>query len=364
MSSNILFEGDYHSICQKRIFDRVGYDAYNYNVYIEIKEEVFDKLFEEYFGVSEKMVKADHVYVKTIDEYDTFYYKTKFADGIAVSYPVSDVSDPEEKEDPIMVAENMSLYFRERHREHVEAFIKELKANAFHGEVKNRFFIIGVDQTGYMLNSENIISTDVNLELNYGAKFLPIHENLVERLANEHSGLVLLHGDPGSGKTTYIRYLIKELCKHKNIIYVPSFLVEQIANPEFISFIERQKGSILILEDAEYVLQSREDGYNVQAVSNLLNITSGLLNDATRIQVIATCNMDKKNIDKALLRPGRLLLEYKFDKLPAEEATALSKHLGKNVVYKVPVTLAEIYVGKSVIKKTKKKVGFTSDDDI
>ena len=139
-------------------------------------------------------------------------------------------------------------------------------------------------------------------------------------------------------------------------------MVEQLANPEFISFIQRYKESILILEDAEFALQSRNEEYGAQAVSNLLNITNGLLNDVTKIQVIATFNMDKKNIDKALLRPGRLLKEHKFEKLTLDESKELAKHLNKDIVITSGMTLAEIYSGKTQTKKVKKRIGIKDEE--
>lgn len=165
-----------------------------------------------------------------------------------------------------------------------------------------------------------------------------------------------------SHNTTYIRHLITLLCNDKTIIYVPAYMVEQLANPEFISFIQRFKEAILILEDAEFCLQSRNDEYGAQAVSNLLNITNGLLNDVTKIQVIATFNMDKKNIDKALLRPGRLLKEWKFDKLTVEESINLAKSLNKDINITTSMTLAEIYSGKTQHRKSKKRIGIKDEE--
>jgi ATP-dependent 26S proteasome regulatory subunit len=93
-----------------------------------------------------------------------------------------------------------------------------------------------------------------------------------------------------------------------------------------------------------------------------LNITNGLLNDITKIQVIATFNMDKKNIDKALLRPGRLLKEHKFDALSLEDSRALAKHLNKDIAIASGMTLAEIYSGKTQAKKPKKRIGIKDDN--
>ena len=122
------------------------------------------------------------------------------------------------------------------------------------------------------------------------------------------------------------------------------------------------KNSVLLLEDAEMILTSSEEERN-QAVSNILNISDGLLNDHMDMQIIATFNAEKKIIDQALLRKGRLMVNYKFKKLTALQATKLSKYIGLNKEYTEPKTLAEIYeekTGKQLIDVdvNTKKIGF------
>ena len=165
-----------------------------------------------------------------------------------------------------------------------------------------------------------------------------------------------------SHNTTLIRKLVSELSEDKTIIYVPSYFMFDIANPELISFISKFKNSVLLLEDAEMILTSSQEERN-QAVANILNISDGLLNDHMDMQIIATFNINKKMMDKALLRKGRLMVEYEFGKLDAIQATELSKYIGLNKKYTEPKTLAEIYeekVGKQLIENiTKtKKIGY------
>ena len=61
--------------------------------------------------------------------------------------------------------------------------------------------------------------------------------------------------------------------------------------------------AILILEDAESALQKR-DGRS-GAVSNILNLTDGLLSDCLNISIVATFNTETKNIDEALAFTGK-----------------------------------------------------------
>jgi len=208
-------------------------------------------------------------------------------------------------------------------------------------------------QVGQKIKTMNGIQEIINIEETHYSDNMYDFELSGDNVTYYTNGIL-------SHNTSYVRYLISILSKtKKKVIYIPAYMIEQMANPEFITFLQKNKESILILEDAEFALQSRAEEYGAQAVSNLLNITNGLLNDATKIQVIATFNMDKKKLDEALLRPGRLLNEWKFSKLSIEDAKALVEHLGKELDITEPMTVAEIYEGKvQSNKKKKKQIGF------
>lgn len=110
----------------------------------------------------------------------------------------------------------------------------------------------------------------------------------------------------------------------------------------------KHPNSILIIEDAENIIQDRKRmiATTDQAVSNLLNLSDGLLGDAIHQQIICTFNCDIQGIDPALLRDGRLVLEHKFDKLTPENARRLCVQLnvpGHGEDIREPISLAEIY---------------------
>lgn len=184
---------------------------------------------------------------------------------------------------------------------------------------------------------------ECDLEMNYGKKFLKVHDIIVNRLnSNGDKGIVLLHGDPGTGKTTYIKYLTS-LIKDKEILFIPPSMAETLSEPSIIPFLMEHRNSILLIEDAEKVVGSRDGGGSQIAVSNLLNLTDGILGDCLNIQVIATFNMNREKIDNALLRKGRLICEHKFEALSVEETNILLKHLKKDKTSNEGLTLADIY---------------------
>lgn len=218
-------------------------------------------------------------------------------------------------------------------------------------------------ENGYLDTEDfNLNIPEVSIELNYGKSFIKVHERIIEKLNTKFvSGIVLLHGDPGTGKTTYIKHLTS-LIKDKDVIFVPPTTAEALSEPSIIPFLMEHRNSILIIEDAEKVISDRETGGSSIGVSNILNLTDGILGDCLNIQIIATFNMKKERIDKALLRKGRLIAEHKFTNLSVEDTNILLKHLGKNNTVTVATSLADIYnIDTEIFKEddNSKKIGFS-----
>ena len=200
----------------------------------------------------------------------------------------------------------------------------------------------------------------INLEMNYGTDFLKVHNIIVNKLnENNGKGIILLHGDPGTGKTSYIK-LLTSLVKEKDILFIPPSMAEMLSEPSIIPFLMDHKNSILIIEDAERVISDREGNGSPAGVSNILNLTDGILGDCLSIQIVATFNMKREKIDQALLRKGRLIVEHKFSKLSAEESNKLLKHLEKDHIVEESMCLADIYnIDVELIKTANKsKIGF------
>jgi hypothetical protein len=211
--------------------------------------------------------------------------------------------------------------------------------------------------------SHNIEKKEIDLESNYGQDFMKVHEKIMDFLHDDQkNGLCMLHGSPGCGKTYYIRKLLWELADYgKEVIYLPPMYASSLSNPEFIPFLLEKKNSILIIEDAEAALLSREEyGHRDQSVSNLLNLSDGTLGDIFKIKIICTFNTPESKLDKALLRKGRLSVMHEFKPLSPPDADRLLERLGKNPQGK-SLSLAQIYnidSDNGHKEKEEKKMGF------
>lgn len=205
----------------------------------------------------------------------------------------------------------------------------------------------------------NIKPLELNLQTMYNDDFLPVHQNIKDKLTHDNKGVVLLHGVAGSGKTNYIKWLTAQV-PSKNFIFVPNNLIGALAEPQFMGMLVDNKNSVLVLEDCENYIAERVGGGNTSdVVSTILNIADGILSDVLECQFICTFNADLMDIDHALLRRGRLIAEYQFTALSVEKANQYLSSQGKDITVSEPKTLAEITnINEEHFQSEKPKHGF------
>jgi hypothetical protein len=231
-------------------------------------------------------------------------------------------------------------------------------------ERKPNVFMVNHEYGGFNFSKFNInVPQTFDLDLNYGEDFSDISKKIIESLHENSSGLYMFHGLPGTGKTTYIKYLASVL--KKDVIFFPTSFVDEITNPSILTLLKKKQDCILILEDAEKVLTKRNLSDQPSLVSTLLNMTDGILGDVLKLNVIVTYNCDRQDIDEALLRKGRLKAEYSFQGLTEKQAAKLIKKLDLNIKPRDNMTLADIYYAESdeklignIKNLEKPKIGF------
>jgi SpoVK/Ycf46/Vps4 family AAA+-type ATPase len=205
-----------------------------------------------------------------------------------------------------------------------------------------RLIVKGYD--GLELKGVEIKRTKLDLDLYYEDDFQAVDQTIRQRLSRKNDkGIVLLHGLPGTGKTTYLRHLVSRL--RKQVLFLSPNVAGDLMDPAFIQLLIDNPNSVLIIEDAENILMDRRSGSS-SSVSNLLNISDGLLADFLNVQIICTFNSPLTMVDEALMRKGRLIARYEFGRLSAEKAQRLSTFCGHDTLVTRPMTVAEITHGK------------------
>lgn len=199
---------------------------------------------------------------------------------------------------------------------------------------------------------------EIEIDKNYNDDFIKIDQDINTAIEQKQSGLILLHGKPGTGKTSYIKHLIGKHSKNK-FIFIPNDFVDELLKPAFITFMIRQKNAILVIEDAEKIIMSRNYADKNSVVSTILQLTDGLFSDYLNIKVICTFNTDISKVDKALFRKGRMIAFYEFKALSLEKTIHLLNDKSQKITE--GLTLAEIYnFNKNDYSDatTKKYIGF------
>lgn len=195
-------------------------------------------------------------------------------------------------------------------------------------------------------SSRNI---DIDVKKNYNDD-LP-YDKYKEFCEKDGSGLALMYGIAGSGKTSLIKKLIYD-CSDTNFYIMDFSMLQNIVSGQFLSFLLGLKNAVIIMEDCEYILK-RRDTHENPLINSLLNITDGLVGDALNIRFLCTFNAALTDIDEALLRPGRLKVKYEFKALNKDKTKAIC---GDDKAE----TLAEIYNKDKIDfnKKEQRKIGF------
>ncbi len=231
--------------------------------------------------------------------------------------------------------------FKKAELSRVEDLVKSLKTFKERSKRIPEISLLITTQEGIDTKALEITKPRLNIGDNYNDDFQPVHQTIIKRLSKKNDkGLILLHGKPGTGKTSYIRYLISTV--KKKVIFLPPTMAANITAPNLISVLMDNPNSIFVIEDAENIVIDRELNGN-SPVSALLNISDGLLSDCLNIQIICSFNTDLSKVDTALLRKGRLIARYEFKELEISKAQSLSDKLGFLTRITSPQTLTAIY---------------------
>lgn len=154
-------------------------------------------------------------------------------------------------------------------------------------------------------------------------------------IRRDKAGLIMFYGIPGTGKTSLVKSLINDN-KETNFVFIDTSVCESISDGMFLEFLQNYKNSVIVFEDCEKLLKSRDDGGN-ESISTILNLTDGIIAETMKIKFICTFNCPLSKVDKALMRKGRLSLKYEFKELSLDKTKAIYPEATK------PMTLADVH---------------------
>ena len=174
-----------------------------------------------------------------------------------------------------------------------------------------------------------------------------------DRYMHSSASVLVLIGPPGTGKTTFIRGLLQHTKSSAIVTYDPELLEKDYV---FARFIE-SSNNIMVLEDADNFLGSRNEGNTV--MHKFLNVGDGLITTKNKKLIFSTNLPSVKDIDPALIRPGRCFDVLTFNYLNKQQA----KNLASVIDAELPTdsdtySIADVFHKQTHKAKPKAKIGF------
>ena len=186
-----------------------------------------------------------------------------------------------------------------------------------------------------------------SIKENYSTETVGQVRYMLDRVNPDESGIVTLHGPPGTGKTYLIRSILHELReRHGAIICSPA--VQFLGDSSLLGkALSEKENPIVILEDLGDLVSREYAKDHINIFTTLLNFTDGLYSMVRNVIFVLSFNLPETKIDPAFLRPGRCIANINVEHLTRKHATELLSKWGGNAGAMDPnqdkFTLADMY---------------------
>ena len=177
-------------------------------------------------------------------------------------------------------------------------------------------------------------------------------ESYYERYMASSANILLLIGPPGTGKTTFIRGLLS----HTNSSAIVSYDSAILEKDGFFARFIESDDNVMVLEDSDAFLMSRTEGNTM--MHRFLNVGDGLVTTKGKKMIFSTNLPSIRDIDPALIRPGRCFDILEFNPLNLTQAKKLADKLGATIPERDgDYSVAEIF-NAQINKPKERKLGF------
>jgi hypothetical protein len=177
-------------------------------------------------------------------------------------------------------------------------------------------------------------------------------DQYIDDYLNGSASVLILLGPPGTGKTTFIKNLIHRSGGDAKVTYD-----EKVMNDDslFAGFIQGD-AKFMIMEDADTFLRSRTEGNTM--MHRFLNVADGLVSAEGKKLVFSTNLPSVRDIDDALMRPGRCHDVLTFRALTRSEAQVVTDGLGTVLPDGSEFTLAQLFNQEPMSELHVNPIGF------
>ncbi len=180
-----------------------------------------------------------------------------------------------------------------------------------------------IDLSYYYMSIRNGLSnTDIDIEMAdmqgiYGELYPDIDiDKLVKSYNQAEEPVLMLYGDPGVGKTSFIKYIIST-GEYKKIAYIKDPKVME--DGELWASLTGSNYNLIIFDDLDIGLLPRKKNSESTFMTQLLSYSDGIFTKG-KTKVVITTNQAVKEVDSALVRPGRCFDFIRLQALDKEDA--------------------------------------------